>query len=111
MRHNDITDRRELLVRRIGLFIAIIAMLMLLALTAYRVPLFHDELNGVIVGISEVHNEAGSELVAAVQLESGEQILVYMPADLLNSASNNVRINEGRTLLGRKSYRIITYSE
>ena len=103
--------RHEASVRRVGLLISIVASLLLFALAAYRVPLFHNEINGIIVGISEVHNEAGSELIAAVQLDTGDQVLVSMPGDLLNSKSNNVRVDEGRTLLGSKSYRIITYNE
>ena len=84
---------------------------MLIVLAAYRLPLFHNELDGIIVGISEVHDATGSELVAAVQLDTGVQVLVAMPADLLNSNSNKVRINEARTLFGHKSYRIIMYTE
>ena len=104
-------DRREALVRRTGLLIAIAAALVLTALAAYKVPLFHNELEGTITGISEVHDEMGSELIAAVQLDNGEQILVSMQRDLLKSESIKVRINEGRTLLGRKSYRIITHDQ
>jgi hypothetical protein len=111
MTKNLIVDRHETSVRRIGLLISIVASLLLFALAAYRVPLFHNELNGIIVGISEIHNEAGSELIAAVQLDTGDQVLVSMPGDLLKSESNNVRVNEGRTLLGHKSYRIIAYDE
>ncbi len=111
MNNNFTIDRREALARRIGLLIAIVASLVLLALAAYKVPLFHNELHGVIVGISEVHQEAGSELIAAVQLDTGVQVLVSMPRDLLKSESSSVKINEGRTLSGRKSYRIITRNE
>ena len=111
MTNNFVIDRHEASVRRIGLLISTVASLLLFALAAYRVPLFHSELNGIIVGISEIHNEAGSELIAAVQLDTGDQVLVSMPGDLLKSESNNVRINEGRTLLGNKSYRIIAYDQ
>ena len=101
------TDRKEASVRRTGLIIALVAWLVLIVLAAYRLPLFHNELDGVIVGVSEVHDETGSELIAAVQLDSGDQVLVAMPRELLKSGSNNVAINEGRTLFGRKSYSII----
>lgn len=104
-------NRREATTRRTGLMIAIAALLVLLVLAAYRVPLFHNELDGVVVGISEAHDEAGSELVAAVQLDAGDQVLVSMPAESLKSKSNNVRIMEMSTLSGHKSYRIITHQE
>lgn len=110
MNNNFIIDRHAASASRIGLFIAIGASLVLVVLAAYRVPLFHKELHGIIVGVSEAHDESGSELVAAVQLDTGVQILVSMPRDLLKSESNDVRINEGRTLFGHKSYRII-YNE
>ena len=74
-------------------------------------PLFHNELQGEIVGISEVHNETGSELIAVVQLDTGVQVIVSMPRALLKSVTNSVKIKEGRTLSGRKSYRIITHNE
>lgn len=111
MKNNLTIDRHEASVRRIGLLIAIVASLVLSAMAAYRVPLFQNELHGVIVGISEVHNETASELIAAVQLDTGDQILVPMPRELLKSESNNVKINEGRTLFGHKSYRIIKNNE
>jgi|GEM_PF-2577669 len=111
MNDNFPVDRHEALVRRTGLLIAIAAALVLTAMAAYKVPLFHNELDGTIVGISEVHDETGSNLVAAVQLDTGDQILVSMHRDLLKSESVKVRINEGRTLFGRKSYRIITHNE
>lgn len=111
MNDNFSVDRHETLVRRTGLLIAMAAALVLTALAAYKVPLFHDELDGTVVGVSEVHDETGYELIAAVQLDTGAQVLVSMQRDLLKSGSIKVRINEGRTLLGRKSYRIITHGE
>ena len=96
---------------RKGLAIAIAASLVLVALAAYRLPLFHDEIHGVIIGVSEVHNETGSNLIAAVQLETGAQIFVPLPRDFLMQESINVRVSEGRSLFGRKSYKIIAYNE
>ena len=94
-------------VRRAGLLIAVLGLLALFVLAAYRVPLFHEELQGVIVGISEVHDGNSSELVAAVQLDSGDHVLVPMPVELLKSESNNVSLIERRTLSGRKTYRYV----
>ncbi|UCB55520.1 MAG: hypothetical protein JSW45_03045 [Thiotrichales bacterium] len=111
MNNNWMMDRNERLVRRTGLIIALVAWFVLIALAAYKVPLFHNQLDGVIVGVSEIHDETGSELIAAVQLDTGVQVLVALPRELLKSQSNNVKINEARTLFGRKSYRIITPSQ
>ena len=80
-------------------------------LAAYRLPLFHEELDGVVVGISEVHDESGSKLIAAVQLESGTQVLVPLSRDFLSIESVNVRVNVGRSLFGHKSYRVVEYDE
>ena len=104
-------NRQQATTRRAGIMIALVALLVLLVLAAYRVPLFHNELAGVIVGISEAHDEAGSELMAAVQLDAGDQVLVAMPAESLNVESNNVRIMEMSTLSGHKSFRMITQQE
>ena len=110
--NNEFTkNRQEAAIRRAGLMIAAAALLVLLVLAAYRVPLFHNELEGVIVGISEAHDETGSELVATVQLGTGDQVLVAMPAESLNSESNNVRIVEMSTLSGHKSYKMNTHQE
>jgi hypothetical protein len=109
---NSIEDKRAASVSNIGLIIAAAASLALLALAAYKIPLFNHELHGTIIGISEVHdhNETGSKLIAAVQLDTGAQVLVSMPDDFLKSDSVNVMVNEGRTLFGRKSYSIIAYN-
>ena len=111
MNNDSMIDRHAASARRTGLIIAIVASLVLIALAAYRVPLFHTEFHGIIIGVSEVHNETGSELIAAVQLDNGVQVLVSMPLDLLKSENNNVRIDEGRTLFGRKSYIIIASND
>jgi hypothetical protein len=104
-------DRHAASDRSKGLLIAIAASLVLISLAAYRVPLFYEELDGVITGISQVHNEKGSSLIATVQLETGAPVLVPTPGDFLIHNNVNVRIDEGRSLFGRKSYRIITYDE
>jgi hypothetical protein len=98
-------------VSRKGLYIATAASLILFALAAYRVPLFSTELHGVITGVSQVHIDKGSSLIATIQLETGEQVLVSMPEDFLIHNNVNVRIDEGRSLFGRKSYRIIADEE
>jgi len=97
--------------RNKGLYIAIAGSLGLLILAAYKVPLFHNEVNGTIIGVSEFHNEAGSKLIAAVQLDTGAQVLASMPGDLPIRQDISARVNEERSLFGRKSYRIITYNE
>jgi hypothetical protein len=45
-----------------------------------------------------------------VQLDNGDQVLASMPRELLESKSNDVMVDEGRSLFGRKSYRIIVSS-
>ena len=97
--------------RRQGLYIAMAAALALLILAAYKVPLFHNEVNGTIVGVSAIHNEAGSKLTAAVLLETGDQVHAFMPGDLLLRQDISAKVSEGRALFGRKSYRIIAYNE
>ena len=111
MNNDSITDTHAASDRRKGLFIAIAAAMVLLALAAYRMPLFHDELDGVIMGVSEVYDETGSKLVAVVQLETGVQVLVSMHSGFLIQKNVNVRVNEARSLFGRKSYRIVAYKE
>ncbi len=108
MNSESFPDRRRPSVRQIGLLIAILASLFLFTFAAYRLPLFHEQLDGTIVGISEVHDKTGSELVAVVQLDTGVQVLVSMPRELLGSERSNVRVDEFRTLFGRKSYRLVT---
>jgi hypothetical protein len=93
------------------LLIVIAASLVLIVLAIYKVPLFHNEVYGTITGVSEVHDETGSKLIAAVQLDTGTQVLASMPEELLVLQDRRARVDVGRTLFGRKSYRIIAYSE
>ncbi|MGB5520874.1 MAG: hypothetical protein WBO73_20815 [Gammaproteobacteria bacterium] len=111
MNDNATNDTHAASNRRKGLFIAIAASLVLFALAAYRVPLFHDEHTGVIVGITAMHDETGAKSMAVVQLETGAQVFVAMPGDFLVDENINVRVNEGRSLFGRKSHRIIANNE
>ena len=49
--------------------------------------------------------------MANVQLATGDRVLASMPEDLLNSENIDVMVDEGRSLFGHKSYRIIPSSE
>jgi hypothetical protein len=111
MNNKSITDWHAASNRSKGLYIAIAGSLVLLILAAYKVPLFNNEVNGNIIGISEFRNEAGSKLIAAVQLDSGAQVMASMPGDLPIRQDISARINEGSTLLGRKTYSITAYNE
>ena len=111
MKDNSADGKHAVANRRRGLFIAIAASLVLVALAAYRVPIFNEELTGVIVGVAAMHDESGKKSMAIVQLETGSQVNVAMPSGLLVNEKIDVKVSEGRTLLGRKSYRIIADNE
>ena len=85
MNNKSIIDRHAASNRSKGLYIAIAGAVVLLILAAYKVPLFHNEVNGTIIGVSAFHNEAGSKLIAAVQLDTGAQVLASMPRWLANT--------------------------
>jgi hypothetical protein len=111
MNNKSIKDRQAPSNRSKGLYIAIAASLVLFILAAYKVPLFNNEVSGTIVGVSEFRNEAGSKLIAAVHLDTGAQVMASMPSDLQIRQDISARINEERTLFGRKTYSIIAYNE
>jgi len=111
MNNKSITDRHAASNRSKGFYIAIAGSLVLFILAAYRLPLFHNEVNGTIIGVSAFHNETGSKLIAAVQLDTGAKVLASMPGDLLIRQDISARITEERTLFGRKTYIIIAYNE
>jgi hypothetical protein len=111
MNNKSIIDRQVASNRSKGLYIVIAGSLALIILAAYKVPLFNNEVTGTIIGISEFRNEAGSKLIAAVQLDTGAQVMASMPGDLQIRQDISARINEERTLFGRKTYSIIAYNE
>ena len=111
MNNHSIISRFAASNRRKGLILVIAASLVLLVLASYKIPLFHTEHHGIVTGISEVHTAAGSNFMANVQLATGDRVLASMPEDLLNSESIDVMVDEGRSLFGHKSYRIIPSSE
>jgi len=83
----------------------------LIILAAYKVPLIHNELHGIIIGVSKIHDETGSRSIAAVHLDTGDQVLASMPPDLQIRTGAKARVMEGRSLFGRKSYNIVSYDE
>jgi len=97
--------------RNKGLLIAIAASLVLILLATYNVPLIQNELYGNIIGVSEVHNETGSKLIATVHLDTGDQVLASMPRDLQIRTGVKAKVMEGRSIFGQKSYKVITYNE
>ena len=94
-----------------GLLIALAASLVLILLATYKTPIIHNELYGNIEGITEVHNETGSKLTAIVLLDTGGRVLASMPRDLQLRTGVKARIMEGRSIFGRKTYTVISYSE
>ena len=111
MNNNSIITRFAASNRRKGLLIVIAASLVLLVLALYKVPLFHNEHHGIIIGISEVHDVTGSKFIANVQLVNGDRVVASMPEDLLKSESIDVMVDEGRSLFGHRSYKIIPSGE
>ena len=111
MNNKSKIDRRAASNRSKGLYIAIAASIALLILAAYKFPLFHNEVNGTIIGVSEFHNEAGSTLIAVVQLDTEAQVLASIPSGLQMRQDIRVKVSEGRTLFGHKSYSIISFNE
>ena len=79
--NNKIIKHRES-TRNKGLFISVAAIFVLIILTTYKTPLFHNELNGKIMGFSEIDNKTELKLIATVRLDNGYQVLASMPLDL-----------------------------
>ena len=104
-------DKGSTATRNKGLFISVAAIFVLIILTTYKIPLFHNELNGKIMGFSEIHNKTELKLIASVRLDNGYQVLASMPPDLEKRHDTNAKLIEGITMFGRKTYKIISYNE
>jgi hypothetical protein len=111
MNHKATFNKHAKADRNKGLLIALAASLVLILLAAYRVPLIHNELYGNIIGVSQIHKETGSELIAVVHLDTGGQVFASMPPDLQLRTDTKVRIMESRSIFGRKSYKVISYND
>jgi hypothetical protein len=111
MNKTSVIHKHEKSARNKGLLIATVAALVLILLAAYRIPLIHNEHNGIISGVSEVHNETGVTLIAIVTLDNGTQVPASMPRDLQIRTGVETSVMERRAILGRKSYSIVTYNE
>ena len=97
--------------RNKGLFISVAAIFVLIILTTYKTPLFHNERNGKIMGFSEIHNKTELKLIATVRLDNGYQVLASMPLDLQKRNDAKATLIEGITMFGRKTYKLLSYSE
>lgn len=97
--------------RNKGAFISVAAIFVLIILATYKTPLFQKELNGKIMGFSEVHNKIELKLIATVRLDNGAQVLASMPPDLLKRNDTRATLVEGITMFGRKTYKILSYNE
>lgn len=109
MDNKKIINRRAEADRSKGLIIAIAASLVLIILAAYRVPLIHNELDGTIIGVSGSHTGEGTEFIAIVDLDTGNQVMASMPGDLKIRTDAKAKIIEMRTLFGRKTYTVTAY--
>ena len=111
MNNKTIKNRRTKATRNKGLFISVAAIFVLIILTTYKIPLFQKELNGKIMGFSEIHNKTELKLIATVRLDNGTQILASMPSDLLKHYDTKATLIEGITIFGRKTYKFLRYNE
>ena len=111
MNNKSIKNRRAKANRNKGLFISVTAIFALIILTTYKTPLFQKELNGKIMGFSEIHNKTELKLIATVRLDNGTQILASMPPDLLKRYDTKATLIEGITIFGRKTYKLLSYNE
>ena len=104
-------DKRSTANRNKGLLISVAAIIVLMVLTTYKTPLFENELNGKILGFTEVHNKKELKLIATVRLDNGAQVLASMPPDLLKRNDTKATLIEGITMFGRKTYKFLSYNE
>lgn len=111
MNNKTIKNRRRKATRNKGLFISVAAIFVLIILTTYKTPLFQKELNGKIMGFSEIHNKTELKLIATVRLDNGAHVLASMPPDLLKRNDTKATLIEGITMFGRKTYKFLSYNE
>ena len=111
MNNKYIKDKGSTTNRNKGLFISVAAILVLIILTTYKTPLFKKELNGKIMGFSEVHNKTELKLVATVRLDNGAYVLATMSPDLQKRYDTKAMLIEGVTMFGRKTYNVLSYNE
>ncbi len=111
MNNQAIKNKKAKANRNKGLFISMVAVSALIVLATYKTPLFQKEFNGKIMGFSEVHNKIELKFIATVRLANGDQVLASMPPDLLKRYDTKVKLIEGTTMFGRKTYKILQYNE
>ena len=111
MNNKTIKHRKIKANRNKGLFIVVAAIFALIILTTYKTPLFQKELNGKIMGFSEIHNKTELKLIAIVRLNNGAQVLATMPPELQKRYDTKAMLIEGVTIFGRKTYKILSYNE
>ena len=111
MNNKTIKNRRTKANRNKGLFISLSAIFVLIILTTYKTPLFQNELNGKIMGFSEIHENTGLKLIVTVRLDNGTQVLASMPPDMLKRNDTNATLIEEITIFGRKTYKLLSYNE
>jgi len=97
--------------RNKGLLMSVAAVIVLIILTTYKTPLFENELNGEILGFTEVHNKTELKLIATVRLNNGAQVLATMSPDLQKRYDTKAMLIEGVTMFGRKTYKVLSYNE
>ena len=87
------------------------AIIVLIILTTYKTPLFENELNGEILGFTEVHNKSELKLIATVRLDNGTRVLATMSPDIQKRYDTKAMLIEGVTMFGRKTYKVLSYNE
>ena len=111
MNNKTIKHRKIKANRNKGLFIVVAAIFALIILTTYKTPLFQKELNGKIMGFTEIQNKTELKLIATVRLDNGAQVLASMPPGLLKRNDTKATLMEGITIFGRKTYKLLSYNE
>ena len=97
--------------RNKGLLISVAAIIVLIILTTYKTPIFENELNGNILGFTEVHNKTELKIIATVRLDNGARVIATMSPELQKRYDTKAMLIEGVTMFGRKTYKVLSYNE
>ena len=83
----------------------------LMVIGAALFPVSSESVYGVTETFSASQSEDGAKPRVVVKLESGRQVVAKMPRHINFRKGVKVEIMEGRSLLGRHSYRFVRYVE
>jgi hypothetical protein len=104
-------DEEQSKERKVLLYGVLLFVVVAVTLGSIFIPVTSKSIYGITISYTAVQTDEGSKPRVKVKLESGETIVAAFPKHLVFKYGEKAELLEGRTLVGKPTYRMVRYAQ